>query len=199
VDWIWLGGLCIILNIVSILILLQCKKLNNMDETQTIEDVQAIEQSMEAFVAKMEKENDVLYQKLVHYIKEKESTVDERIRILEEKLEAQSASTSLIKQSLEVEQTCDEAQDSGEKDQSGDEKQFSGENVQSVKEEQYSGENEQSVEKNQSSEKVLEEEKISQLYKQGFSPKQIAKVLQMEFGKVELIINLFKKRQGYPK
>lgn len=42
-------------------------------------------------------------------------------------------------------------------------------------------------------------EKISKLYKQGFSSKQIAKVLQKDHGEVELIINMLKKKQGYHK
>ena len=42
----------------------------------------------------------------------------------------------------------------------------------------------------------VETEKIVQLSKQGFSPKQIAKVLQMDYGKVELIINMNNKLQS---
>lgn len=44
-----------------------------------------------------------------------------------------------------------------------------------------------------------ENEKISQLYKQGFAPKQIAKVLQVDHGEVELIINMYKKKKSYHK
>jgi hypothetical protein len=40
-----------------------------------------------------------------------------------------------------------------------------------------------------------EEDKVLQLYKQGFSAKQIGKALLLDHGKVELIINLFNKRQ----
>lgn len=41
----------------------------------------------------------------------------------------------------------------------------------------------------------LENEKISTLYKQGFSPKQIAKVLQIDHGEVELVINMLRKKE----
>ena len=42
----------------------------------------------------------------------------------------------------------------------------------------------------------METEKVIQLSKQGFSPKQIAKVLQMDYGKVELVVNMKNKRQS---
>lgn len=42
----------------------------------------------------------------------------------------------------------------------------------------------------------VETEKVIQLSKQGFSSKQIAKVLQMDYGKVELIVNMKNKRQS---
>ena len=38
---------------------------------------------------------------------------------------------------------------------------------------------------------------VETLYKQGFSPVQIAKVLKTELGQVELIINMLKKKQRY--
>ena len=37
---------------------------------------------------------------------------------------------------------------------------------------------------------------ITQMYKQGFSTNQIAKLLQVEQGKVELIINMYKKSKA---
>lgn len=163
-DWIWfLSGLTILLNVISIVILFQCKKLNNLDEFQVIDDAQDIQQSIEAFVTKVEKENEALYQKLVHHIKVKESALDERLRIVEEKLETNETSESVVEHPSDLKE---------------DLKQF---------------------DSHQLSDKDQKEEKISQLYKQGFSAKQIAKVLQMDYGKVELIINMFKKRQSYPK
>lgn len=44
-----------------------------------------------------------------------------------------------------------------------------------------------------------DEEKVLQLFKQGFSSNQIAKILQIDNGRIELIINLFKKRQSHSK
>lgn len=41
----------------------------------------------------------------------------------------------------------------------------------------------------------METEKIIQLSRQGFSSKQIAKVLQTDHGKVELVVNMNNKRQ----
>lgn len=42
-------------------------------------------------------------------------------------------------------------------------------------------------------------ESIETLYKQGFSAKQIAKVLKMENGEVELAINMLNKKKSYQK
>lgn len=42
-------------------------------------------------------------------------------------------------------------------------------------------------------------ESVETLYKQGFSAKQIAKVLRMENGEVELAINMLNKKKSYQK
>lgn len=42
-------------------------------------------------------------------------------------------------------------------------------------------------------------EGVETLYKQGFSAKQIAKVLKMENGEVELAINMLNKKKSYQK
>ncbi|WP_255473311.1 hypothetical protein [Planomicrobium sp. CPCC 101110] len=122
---------------------------------QMIEESEAISQSMEEFVDRLEKENDELYQKLVDYIKVKESDIDEKIRGLEEKLGGVSVAAPVF-ESLHV-QKEDEGNDPS----------------------------------------MQEQEKISQLYKQGFSVMQIAKVLKLEQGKVELAVNLFNRKKSY--
>ncbi|WKA53896.1 hypothetical protein [Planococcus shixiaomingii] len=123
-----------------------------------IEENEAIAQSMEDFVDKLEKKNDELYLKMFNYIKIKESGIEEKISALEEKLAGLSA----------VEQI-------------------------SVKLEEKEGN------LRNSSLPVPEHEKISQLYKQGFSATQIAKVLQIDRGQVELAINLNSKKKSHQK
>ena len=112
------------------MVLSQFKK----QRTQLLEDTEAIHQSMEEFVTNLEKENDELYNKLIDYIKVKESKLDERIRRLEDQLDSgiMSASTSV--------HTIDKQDD---------EKQTNDIN---------------------SNVDEFENEKISKLYKQGFSP-----------------------------
>jgi DNA-binding NarL/FixJ family response regulator len=157
-DWNWiLMGLSMLLNIISLMILVQCRKMNGFD---AVEDVQAIQHSMEAFVTKMEEENDELYQKMVDHMKAKQHAADERIRLLEDKVH-------LLHEELAAEGAGDTMSPS-------------------VDQEAAAG---------LSGNQQLEEEKILQLYKQGFSPRQIAKVLQLDYGKVDLIINMFHKRQ----
>ncbi|KKK39011.1 hypothetical protein WQ57_06625 [Mesobacillus campisalis] len=138
-DWILLG-LSVLLSAVSIVILMQSR---NSKEAGAADGVQAIQQSLEEFVAKMEAENDQLYQKLVHYMKAEQRAAWERIQLLEEKvrvLEEERGQTAVVQ-------------------------------------------------------KDDEEDKVLQLYKQGFSAKQIGKALLLDHGKVELMINLFNKRQ----
>lgn len=163
--WVWiLIGISIVLNIVSLVVFMQHKKLYHVDK---IDEVQAIQQSMEAFVTKMESENDELYQKLVYYIKAKRNADDERLRALEEKVRS-------FEEQLEVDGTSESMNDAFLDEQ--ETRNLSNPPLPSTQ--------------NQ------EEERVLQLFKQGFSPKQIAKVLQIDNGKVELIINMFKKRRN---
>lgn len=122
---------------------------------QMMEESEAISQSMEEFVEKLEKENDELYHKLVNYIKVRDSALDGKIQALEEKLGDSSAvGQTVIKLETEapVEETISDSTD---------------------------------------------QEKIAQLYKQGFTSSQIAKVLHMDRGAVELAINLYSKKKSY--
>lgn len=127
--------------------------------THLLADTEAIHQSMEEFVTNLEKENDELYNKLIDYIKVKESKLDERIRRLEEQLDSGIMSASPSVHTIDKQQTNDINSNVDE----------------------------------------FENEKISKLYKQGFSPAQITKVLKMDQGEVELVINMVKKKQSYNK
>lgn len=164
VEWVWiLIVISILLNLICMLAIVVLFQRKPFEKAGKVEDTAEIHQSIEWFVNKVEKENEALFQKLVNYIKVKESKLDERIQTVEDKIEREIVETTILENPL-VEQT--------------DRKQST---------------------TTIHSEISYDEEKISQLYKQGFTPKQIAKVLQMDNGEVELIINLFKKKQGYQK
>lgn len=160
VEWLLIALiiLVILVNIRSFIVLNQFKQ----QRAKMVEDTEAINQSMEEFVTRIEKENDELYRELVNYIKMKESKLDERIRILEEERDKQVKSTPVKLQTPVTQVDEQQIQESSPNDEQ-------------------------------------DNEKIAKLYKQGFSPKQIAKVLQIEHGEVELIINMFKKKQTYYK
>jgi len=157
VEWLLIGLiiLVILVNIRSFMVLSQFKQ----QRTQLLEDTEAIHQSMEEFVTNLEKENDELYNKLIDYIKVKESKLDERIQRLEEQLDSGIMSASTSVHTIDKQQTNDINSNVDE----------------------------------------FENEKISKLYKQGFSPSQITKVLKMDQGEVELVINMLKKKQSYNK
>ena len=156
-EWLLIGLiiLVILVNIRSFMVLSQFKQ----QRTQLLEDTEAIHQSMEEFVTNLEKENDELYNKLIDYIKVKESKLDERIQRLEEQLDSGIMSASTSVHTIDKQQTNDINSNVDE----------------------------------------FENEKISKLYKQGFSPSQITKVLKMDQGEVELVINMLKKKQSYNK
>lgn len=163
-DWIWvLIGLTVVLNIGSFLLLIQCKKLNHLDKK---DEVQAIQQSMEAFVTRMEKENDELYQQLAEYLKVNQQSTDEQLQALEEKVRLLEEKLGQEVLSERLAEPFDGQEDGNQPDA------------------------------DLPSDQPQDEEKIIQLFKQGFSPKQIAKILQIDNGRIELIINLFKKRQS---
>lgn len=162
-DWIWiLIALSIFLNMIALVLILQGKQRKDRDKAN---EVQAIQQSMERFVANMEKENEELYQQLAEYLKANQQSTDERIQLLEEKIRS-------LEEKLEEEafsETMNEAFD--------DQEELNQPNL----------------------DLPQDEEKVLQLFKQGFSSNQIAKILQIDNGRIELIINLFKKRQSHSK
>ena len=158
-DWFLIAMiiLVILVNIRSFLVLAELKQ----KRAQLKEDIDAIHGSMEEFVTRVEKENDELYEKMIDYIQDKDSKLNERIRMLEEKLNAISSDNAF--QTLPPDTQAHEINHSAPADN------------------------------------AQETDKLLQLYKQGFSEKQIAKVLQMDLGEVELVLNMFKKKQSYQK
>jgi len=160
-DWFLIAMiiLVILVNIRSFLVLAELKQ----KRAQMKEDINAIHGSMEEFVTSVEKENDELYQRFVDHIQMKDSKLDERIRLLEEKLNNELAGGTPVK--LQQEQQVEEAH-------------------------VYVATSEVNEQEN---------DKMLKLYKQGFSEKQIAKVLQVDLGEVELVLNMFKKKQSYQK
>lgn len=134
-----------------------------LQRAQMVKDTESLHQSMGEFVSNIEKENDELYHKLIDYIKEKESKLDERIRQLEEQQDTN------VKITPNMEHTTD--------NQSAEQQAIAMNPIGNEPETQ----------------------KIPTLYKQGFSPKQIAKVLQMDHGEVELVINMLRKKEAYHK
>lgn len=130
----------------------------------------SVQTSIENFILQMEQENEALYQKLVKYIQEKESGLEEQIQILEEKLGGKGIIEAAEDSNVEIFPLHKDAEQVPESEQV---------NYQALDNDDRGY------------------DKISQLYKQGFSAQQVAKVLQMDRGEVELIINMFKQKHQY--
>jgi flagellar basal body-associated protein FliL len=165
-EWLLIGStivLVILVHIRSFIVLSQFKE----KRIQMLEDTEAIHQSMEEFVTNLEKENDELYRELVQYIRTKESKLEDRIRVLEEKLAFETHRAPVVEAAVAKPE---------------EEKQA-----------------EVVVPHEDESQNEHGHDKISQLYKQGFSAKQISKILQIDHGEVELVINMYKIKQSYHK
>ena len=134
-----------------------------------LEDAEAVNSSMEEFVANLEKENDELYNRLVEHIAQKESRMEERIRKLE-----LGGGNGIVVESTDRVPVAPKTK--------------------TVKQNKTAKPAEPEIDP-----ELPENEKIEQLHKQGFSPAQIAKVVAAERGEIELIINMYKKKQSYQK
>lgn len=134
-----------------------------------LEDAEAVKSSMEEFVGNLEQENDELYNRLVEHIAQKESRMEERLREVEQKIGKGPAAVTA------------EPQPAAKKPKAANQKAVAKPAEPVVDPE------------------LPENEKIEQLHKQGFSTAQISKVVAAERGEIELIINMFKKKQSYQK
>ena len=127
-EWM-LIGITLVLLVATFISLLHIKKIKEQSYSMINE-----------FVGHMEQEHDELYQKVVAYMKEKESELNEKIQTLEQQLTANEVSAT--------------AKETSTTDQ------------------------------------------ITQMYKQGFSTNQIAKLLQVNRGEVEFVVTLYRKSKG---
>lgn len=134
-----------------------------------LEDAEAVNSSMEEFVENLEQENDELYNRLVEHIAQKESRMEERLRELEQKV-GNGTALSTPQPGAETKK------------------------IKAAKQKAATKPAEPVVDL-----ELPQNERIEQLHKQGFSTAQISKVVPAERGEIELIINMFKKRQSYQK
>lgn len=157
-----------LLTIFAVIILFQKRSLERVDLPSPPEDTETIHKSMAAFVDELEKENEALYEKLVHYIKSKEEEWDRKIdEEFQKKVEPLNRKLKDWHQQMErLEQTAEH-----------DEKRPSSPQHVLVNEEK----------KDQQTDKL---EMVAQLHEQGFSKEQIAKMLRIGNGETALMIHM---------
>ena len=168
-EWL-LIGLILLAIAVNIRSFMVLKQFQNQRKTM-LEDAEAVNLSMEEFVEKLEQENEELYKRLIEHITQKESRMEERLRELEQKIGQGPA--ALSSESLPA---------------------AKGPKAKAEKQKKMPKAAEPVVDS-----ELPENERIEQLHKQGFSTAQISKVVTAERGEIELIINMFKKKQSYQK
>lgn len=84
-----------LITIFAIVVLYQRRALERVNLPSMQDDVETIHQSIEAFVDELEKENEVLYEKLLQHIKKKEKDWEERLQKIEEKYSALDMESSI--------------------------------------------------------------------------------------------------------
>lgn len=131
------------------------------------DDVETIHQSIESFVDELEKENEVLYEKLLQYVKKKELDWEGRLQKLEEKYNSAEIEIPIKPQHTTIQDF-------------------------SVKEKEQS-------ELFQNNNKDPKFQQALELYNQGFSADQIAKVLKIGKGESNLIVNMIDKYRKHQK
>lgn len=202
-----------ILSILAIIVLYQRRTVERIKLPTVKEDIEALHQSMEAFIDEIEKENEELYKRILHYIQEKDSQNEERLQELQHRLDTRLDERNQGGQEL---QELQELQESALKTNESSALAAS-EELASVSHSSAEGERSPSEPSqdqpspfhNIASETVTEEldpkhqntnlstdklEQVKTLYRQGFSVDHIAKVLQMGKGETQLVIHLMKQK-----
>lgn len=154
-----------LISIFAIVVLYQRRSLERVNLPSMQDDVETIHQSIESFVDELEKENEVLYEKLLQYFKKKENEWEDRLQEIEVKYNALEDSTGQEQMTT---------QDS-------------------------SVEKSEQTELFQNKNKDPKFQQALELYNQGFSADQVAKVLQIGKGEANLIINMIDKYRQYQK
>jgi transcriptional regulator of aromatic amino acid metabolism len=163
-----------LISIFAIVVLFQRRSLERVSLPSLQEDVETIHQSIESFVDELEKENEALYDKLLQHIKKKENEWDGRLKLLEEKYHALELPTVSVEpiHSTKIEQeSIRETGAAGSKEE----------------------ENKQQPEALEHENKDPKFQQALDLFNQGFSPDQIAKVLHIGKGEANLIVNMINK------
>jgi transcriptional regulator of aromatic amino acid metabolism len=158
----------------AIVVLYQRRSLERVSLPSLQEDVETIHQSIESFVDELEKENEALYNKLLQHIKKKETEWDGRLKHLEERYNALEVPTEPVESihSTKIEQ--ESIEEAGSREEENKQPESLGHENKDPKFQQ-----------------------ALDLFNQGFSSEQIAKVLQIGKGEADLIVNMIKKyREG---
>lgn len=164
-----------LISIFAIVVLYQRRALERVSLPSMQDDVETIHQSIESFVDELEKENEVLYEKLLQYVKKNEKEWEERLYRIELRHNAHENST-------EPKQTTTQ-------DSSGEE------NEQARETKPIKPTKQADIFQNQNKDPKFQQ--ALELYNQGFSADQITKVLNIGKGEANLIINMIDKSRQY--
>lgn len=170
-----------LISIFAIVVLYQRRALERVSLPSMQDDVETIHQSIESFVDELEKENEVLYEKLLQYVKKNEKEWEERLYRIELRHNAHENST-------EPKQTTTQDSSGEENEQARETKPIK---PTKQKKQTKQADNFQNQNKDPKFQQALE------LYNQGFSADQIAKVLNIGKGEANLIINMIDKSRQY--
>jgi wyosine [tRNA(Phe)-imidazoG37] synthetase (radical SAM superfamily) len=173
-----------LISIFAIVVLYQRRSLERVSLPSSQDDVETIHESIESFVDELEKENEALYEKLLQHIRKKESEWDGRLQLIEERLIALEIPAEVERESMEEEQISKEVKQKSKA-------------VEQESEQESREEEKKQTDSLQNENKDPKFQQALELFNQGFSADQIAKVLQIGKGEAGLIVNMIKKyREG---
>jgi len=169
------------------------------------DDVETIHQSIQAFIDELEKENESLYLKLVDHIKNKEKNWERRIQEMEDHLALMSSTLAKIKENESIGIVTNEENHLKTstiiKEEKVEQKELHvheelENNPPLITEDLSDNEDTESVPSLQNQDEPQDHyQKAQEMYHQGFSIDQIAKILKIGKGEASLIINMIKKKK----
>ncbi|WP_025027632.1 OmpH family outer membrane protein [Caldalkalibacillus mannanilyticus] len=192
-----------LVTLLAIFILYQRRGLERLNLPSMKDDVETIHESIQAFVEELEKENEALYEKLVQHMKMKEQQWEERIREIEQRLSDTQEQLSQEREKREAETHMNPSATStmnaeeftfplaDSPPSETDSSPIPAPEISVMEPEKLEQE---SVEPEASTGHY---QKALELYRQGFSPEQISKVLKIGKGETILLINMIKKKSQH--
>jgi hypothetical protein len=207
-----------LITLLALFVLFQRRTLERANIPSMKEDVETIHESIQAFVDELEKENEVLYENMLQYTKNKEKSWEARIRLVEEKTHQDEQMLNKSNKKTEVKKVALKGRTIGSIYRAKpmiDEASPKVENTTTVTQSSNATIEQSLVNENLTVDKAVKDQlylnihdsddeeehlsnyqKATDLYNQGFSVDQISKLLKIGKGETQLLVNMLNKQRS---